>query len=121
MDFTYFLVFCQGCKLNFKFSFCPHPPFLIHIFSPNNLLRGSARRSRKLLSLFFCNFVYFKSIGEKYAYFLTIGEKICIKIIHPLSKTFPPTCYSAIFFWGVKQKNIHPCILSSILIISNTF
>ena len=27
---------------------------------------------------FFCNFVNFKSIGTKYAYFLQIGDKICI-------------------------------------------
>ena len=55
---------------------CP-PPLMIYI-----------------VSLFFCNSVYFESIGEKYAYFLPNGGKICI---------YPPTPFNnpqhVIFFF----------------------
>ena len=65
----------QGCILNLKFIFCP-PPFLIYIFSPNEIyyIEGVRAAGEKFSAFFLGNFVNFKSIGEKYAYFLAIGD-----------------------------------------------
>ena len=58
----------QGCILNLKFIFLPFlpPPFLIYIFSPTEFYYNEGvREAGEKFSAFFCNFVYFKSIGEK--------------------------------------------------------
>ena len=63
----------QGCILNLKVLIFPPPPILIYIFSPPKsiIMRGCA----------LCNFVHFSQLGKKYAYFLPIGEKICIFLL----------------------------------------
>ena len=67
----------------------------------------------KLSAFLFCNFVNFKSIGEKLCILLPPGGKICIypPFLHPLAIILQ-TCYLAIFLppppgVGSKQKNTH--------------
>ena len=69
---------------------------MIFIFSPKEIW--------KIFTLF-GNFVHF-NWGKKYAYFLRIGKKICIFTLFssPFNHFVPQH-----IFWGVKQKNIHPC------------
>ena len=83
----------QGCILNLRFIFCP-PPFLIYIFSPkwNKLYWGGARRRWKCS--FFCNFVNFKSIGEKVCILFSVyqlGEKYAFPPLFssPFNHFFP--------------------------------
>ena len=71
-----------GCILNLKFIF-PPPPLDLY-FCPNwNLLEwGGARRMLKFFYLFFCNVVYFKSIGEKICKLFTNWGKIWMILLH---------------------------------------
>ena len=56
------------------------------------------RAAGEKFSAFFCNFVYFKSIGEKICILFTNWGKICISpLFYPLSIIFSPTCYLVIF------------------------
>ena len=93
----------QGCiEINYL------PPFLIFVFSPNKIYCMVVRVAGEIFfSVFFCNFVSFKSIGEKYSYFLSIGEKICNFPLFssPLNNFFPQ--HVILPFQTEKQKNIH--------------
>ena len=81
----------SGVYIKFEVHISP-PPFLIYTFSPTEIdSNEGVRAACEKFSALFCNFVYFKSIGEKYAYFLPIGEKICISpLFYPLSIIFFP-------------------------------
>ena len=81
----------ERCILNLKFIFLPPPTPLNYIFSPTV-------KFEKFPALFFCNFVYFKSIGEKYAFspFLFIPFQY---FFFPQPVVWPYFC---------PKKNIHP-------------
>ena len=97
------------------------PPFLIYIFSSTKIYNEGAGAAGEKCSVqpFSCNFVYFKSIGEKISILFTNwGKNMHFPpVFYPLSIIiFPPTWYLAIFLppppgegGGIKQKNIHPC------------
>ena len=61
------------------------PPLLIYISSPTEIYyNDGVRAAGEKLSAFFCNLVYFKSIGENICILFTNRGKICI------SPTFNP-------------------------------
>ena len=61
-------------------------------------------------SLFFGNFVKFKAIGGKYAYFLPIGEKICIfpPFFIPFQSFFSPNMVFGNIFANKQTKKYTP-------------
>ena len=92
-----------------KFILLPPPPSWIHIFAPNEVYYNEGLCEK--CSAFFCAILYiFSQLGKKYTYFFPIGEKICIfpPFFYPLSIIFSPQPVIWPYFWGVKQKNIHP-------------
>ena len=70
--------------------FAPHPSWFIFFPKWN-------------FQPFFCNFVYFKSIGEKiWMLFTNWGKNMHFPplFLSPFNNFFPPTCYLVIF-WGL--------------------
>ena len=84
------------CEIN------PPPPLLDSYFFPKGYLWGRARRRRKNLKPFYCNFVNFKSIGEKIRILFTnLGKNMHTfyqfrkkytfsPLFHPFSIIFSP-------------------------------
>ena len=86
-----------GVYIIFKIHILPHPPYWF-IFLPQIKIIIM----RKIVSLSFWNFVYFKSIGENMHF---------PPFFHPLSIFFFPNMLFGRFFCLLsKQKNIHPCL-----------
>ena len=85
----------QGCILNLEFIF--PPPFFIYIFPQKKLItnRGCSPQAKNVQPFF----AILSRLGEKYAYFLPIGEKIWISspFSSPFNNFFPPTRSLAIF------------------------
>ena len=103
----------QGFILKFKFIFLPPPPphFLISIFSQLKfiIMRVCEPQAKNCLP-FFCNFVYFKSIGEKICIIFTNWRKnihFLPFFLSPFNYFFPQLLYGHIF--GVKQNNVSVC------------
>ena len=88
---NYNLYVAQGCILHLKLIFFAPPPFLINFF-PNEIyyIEGCAPQG-KFSALFFAILVILSQLGEKYAYFLPIDEKICIfpPFFIPFQSFFP--------------------------------
>ena len=104
----------KGWILNLKFRFLPS--FLIYIFSPNKIYYNEGVRAASGKLSAFLQYCKFKSIGEKYTFFLPIVEKICFLPIgekyafsplfaSPFNHFFPQRLIWP-YFW-VKKKNIH--------------
>ena len=85
----------QGFILKFKFIFLPPPPhFLISIFSQLKfiIMRVCEPQAKNCLP-FFCNFVYFKSIGEKICIIFTNwGKKYAFPplFLSPFNYSYTP-------------------------------
>ena len=103
------LLIAQGCIFEIHI-FAPRP-FLIYIFSPNEIwYKEGVRAAGELGELFRLCLCYFVNL-------LSIGEKICIlftnwgknrhfpPFFHSLSIIFSPTCYLAGGGGGQTEKN----------------
>ena len=100
----------SGVYIKFELHiFCP-PPFLIYIFAPTEIYYNEGVcAAGDQFSTFFCNFVYFKSIGEKICLLFTNwGKNMHFPpFFYPLSIMYFPQPVIQPYFCP-KQKNIHP-------------
>jgi len=80
---------------------------------------GGARRRRRIFTAFFCHFENLSQLGKKYAYFLSIGGKICI--FPPHFQSFPNMLSGHILPpppWGRLNRKIYtPDTTRNILIV----
>ena len=91
----------QGCILNCKWIFLS-PPFLIYIFSPNEIYYNEGVRAAvENILAFFLQFCIFKSIGEKiWILFANWGKNMHSPppFSSPFNHFFPHMLFGHIFF-----------------------